>query len=160
MPRWARLAAALVLAAAACRPREPVYGPVPIPPARPPRAAPAPAPREPGEPVPAAPAVRRAPPVRVGLVVDAAAGEVTSLSGLTVETEDGRNLEELDAGSSLAFSADRGTVAMEVRDRSGRTLRTRRGLEPPVVVRAADGGAVAVRGVPYRGAILVQAAGR
>ena len=38
--------------------------------------------------------------------------------------------------------------------------RTRHGLESPVVVRAADGGVVEVRGEAYRGAVLVQNAGR
>jgi stage II sporulation protein D len=50
---------------------------------------------------------------------------------------------------------------MTVVDEAGAVVgRTRYGLQPPVVVRAADGGVVDVRGTTYRGAILVQRAGR
>jgi stage II sporulation protein D len=46
-------------------------------------------------------------------------------------------------------------------DADGRVAgRARYGLQPPVVVRAADGGVVELRGAPYRGAILVQGAGQ
>ena len=50
---------------------------------------------------------------------------------------------------------------MTVVDAAGSVVgRTRYGLQPPVVVRAADGGVVEVGGTTYRGAILVQRAGR
>ncbi|HEX9935509.1 MAG TPA: SpoIID/LytB domain-containing protein [Longimicrobium sp.] len=163
MPRWVDAALALSLAAlSACGGRtEPRYGPVPDLPA--PRPAPppvdaAPPPRDEPAPAPAA----RAPAVRVGVVVDVSSGTVSSRSGLTVETERGDNIDELEQGRSLAFTADDGGIAMTVLDRDGAPVgRTRRGLASPVVVRAADGGEeVEVRGTAYRGAILVQSAGR
>src|SRR3954451_22366445 len=161
--RWADTVVIAALAAlAACGGRrEPRYGPVPRV-YLPPRPAPA------AEPPPAAPVRDDAPPpasapaVRVGLVVDAPAGIVSSPSGLTVETERGDNLDELQQGRSLAFAAEPGeTIAMTVVDEAGSVVgRTRYGLQPPVVVRAADGGVVEVHGTTYRGAILVQRAGR
>jgi stage II sporulation protein D len=162
--RWADAVAVAALAAlAACGGRrEPRYGPVPV--YTPPRPVPAPAPEPPppppvrDEPPPAA----SAPAVRVGLVVDTPAGIVSSPSGLTVETERGDNIDELQQGRSLAFAAEPdGSIAMTVVDANGSVVgRTRYGLQPPVVVRAADGGVVEVRGATYRGAILVQRAGR
>jgi stage II sporulation protein D len=162
--RWARTAALLALAAAAaCRTQEVRYGPVPI--RNPPR--PAPAPDEPSGPAPrdepaAAAPVANAPALKVGLVVGSPAGTVTSPSGLTVETESGENIDELSAGQGLAFGADgAGGIEMTVVGPGGDPVgRTRHGLASPVVVRAADGGVVQVRGAPYRGAILVQTAGR
>ena len=160
MRRWASAALGLSLAAlAACGgPREPVYGPVPTPPApRPAPPAPAPPPAEVPAPAPAA----SAPPVRVGLVVDTSSGSVSSPSGLTVETERGENIDELEQGRGVAFSTDEGGISMTVMDAGGSPVgRSRRGLASPVVVRAADGGVVQLRGVPYRGAIVVQNAGR
>jgi stage II sporulation protein D len=160
--RWAELAAAAALAsAAACGGRtEPRYGPVPV--YAPPRPAPAP------EPPPAPPArddrapTASLPAVKVGLVVDAPAGIVSSPSGMTVETERGDNIDELQQGRSLAFAAEPdGSIAMTVVDAGGAVVgRTRYGLQPPVVVRAADGGVVEVAGSAYRGAVLVQRAGR
>lgn len=161
MPRWADFALAASLAAlAACGGgrTEPVYGPVPSAPAprtappspddAPPRFEPAPAP------------VAAGPAVRVGVVVDAASGTISSPSGLTVETERGDNIDELAQGRSVSFSSDGGGIVMTVLDESGSPAgHARRGLESPVVVRAADGGVVELRGVPYRGAILVQGAG-
>ncbi|SOD01845.1 stage II sporulation protein D [bacterium JGI 053] len=163
MRRWADVAVAAALASlAACGGgrREPRYGPIPVAP--PPRPAPAPVPPPPpgvdDRPVPAT----SAPAVKVGLVVDAPAGIVSSPSGLTVETERGDNIDELQQGRSLAFAAEPdGSIAMTVVDAAGSVVgRTRYGLQPPVVVRAADGGVVEVRGTAYRGAILVQRAGR
>ena len=163
MRRWAEVAAAAALASlAACGGRKPAprYGPVPV--YAPPRPAPAP------EPPPAPPAdddrppASSAPAVKVGLVVDTPAGIVSSPSGLTVETERGENIDELQQGRSLAFAPEPdGTIAMTVVDAGGAVVgRTRYGLRPPVVVRAADEGVVEVRGTAYRGAILVQRAGR
>ena len=166
MRRWARAAALLALAAAAgCRTQEIRYGPVPIhnpprpaPQAEPP-AAPAPAPRD--DPAPPPPAAS-APALKVGLVVDTPAGTVSSPSGLTVETESGENIDELAQGRSVAFGADGdGGIAMTVLGPGGDPDgRPRHGLASPVVVRAAEGGVVEVRGEAYRGAILVQDAGR
>jgi stage II sporulation protein D len=112
--------------------------------------------------VPAPAPAASAPPVRVGLVVDASSGSVSSPSGLTVETELGENIDELEQGRTVAFSADEGgAIVMTVLDAGGSAVgRSRRGLASPVMVRAADGGVVELRGVPYRGAILVQNAGR
>ena len=163
MRRWADAAVAAALAAlAACGGRrEPRYGPVPV--YQPSRPAPAPEP----PPAPAvddrpAPTAASGPAVKVGLVVDAPAGIVSAPSGLTVETERGDNIDELQQGRSLAFAAEPdGSIAMTVVDAAGSVVgRTRYGLQPPVVVRAADGGVVEVRGATYRGAMLVQRAGR
>jgi len=161
--RWAEATIVLALAAmAGCRTQEIRYGPVPI--HNPPR--PAPAPEPPPVPAPrdepAPPPASRAPALKVGLIVDTPAGTVTSPSGMTVETEGGGNIDELAAGQGLAFSADAdGGIAMTVLGANGDPAgRTRHGLESPVVVRAADGGVVEVRGAPYRGAILVQNSGR
>jgi stage II sporulation protein D len=81
---------------------------------------------------------------------------------MTVETERGDNIDELQQGRSLSFAAEPdGSIAMTVVDAAGSVVgRTRYGLQPPVVVRAADGGVVEVGGTTYRGAILVQRAGR
>jgi len=159
--RWASAALGLSLAAlAACGgPREPVYGPVPAPST--PRPAP-PAPAPPPADVPAPAPAASAPPVRVGLVVDTSSGSVSSPSGLTVETERGENIDELEQGRGVAFSTDEGGgIGMTVMDAGGSPVgRSRRGLASPVVVRAADGGVVQLRGVAYRGAIVVQNAGR
>ena len=161
MLRWASAALGLSLAAlAACGgPREPVYGPVPAPST--PRPAP-PAPAPPPADVPAPAPAASAPPVRVGLVVDTSSGSVSSPSGLTVETERGENIDELEQGRGVAFSTDEGGgIGMTVMDAGGSPVgRSRRGLASPVVVRAADGGVVQLRGVAYRGAIVVQNAGR
>ncbi|MFL5383452.1 MAG: SpoIID/LytB domain-containing protein [Longimicrobiaceae bacterium] len=164
MRRWADpiAVAALAWMAACGGRREPRYGPVPLPP--PPRPAPAAAPPPPpvrDEPARPAEAVN-APAVKVGLVVDAPAGMVSSPSGMTVETERGENIDELQQGRSLSFAAEPdGTIAMTVVDAAGSVVgRTRYGLQPPVVVRAADGGVVEVGGTAYRGAIWVQRAGR
>ena len=161
MRRWASLAAALGLALGGCRTQEVRYGPVPV--YAPPRPAPAPAPPPaPAEEAAPAPSGARAPDVRVGVVVDAPGGTISSLSGLTVETEAGENLDELEPGRSLSFSTDPdGSIAMAVVDAGGSvTGRVRHGLASPVVVRAADGSTVSVRGVSYRGALLVRNAGR
>jgi len=162
--RWAdALAVAALAGMAACGGRnpEPRYGPVPV--YTPPRPAPAPAPPPPSayDP-PRAPEAASAPAVKVGLVVDAPAGMVSSPSGMTVETERGENIDELQQGRSLSFAAEPGgTIAMTVVDADGRAVgRARYGLEPPVVVRAADGGVVEVGGASYRGTIWVQRAGR
>jgi hypothetical protein len=87
--RWADVAVAAALATlAACGGRrEPRYGPIPtiyIPPHPAPAPAPEPPPPPPvrDEPPPAA----SAPAIKVGLVVDAPAGIVSSPSGMTVET--------------------------------------------------------------------------
>jgi stage II sporulation protein D len=105
--------------------------------------------------------VANAPAVRVGVVVDAEAGTLSSPSGLTIETERGDNIDELEQGRGVTFSTDDGGIVMTVVDANGSPAgRARRGLASPVVVRAADGGVVELRGVPYRGAVLVQAAGR
>ncbi|HET7459723.1 MAG TPA: SpoIID/LytB domain-containing protein [Longimicrobium sp.] len=161
MPRWAERALALSLAAlAACGGgrTEPVYGPVPSAPA--PRPAPPPEAPPPARFEPAPAPVVAGPAVRVGVVVDAAAGTISSPSGLTVETESGDNIDELAQGRAVAFSNDGGGIVMTVVDENGSPAgRSRRGLASPVVVRAADGGVVELRGVPYRGAILVQSAG-
>ena len=165
MRRWADLAAAAALASlAACggRKPEPRYGPVPV---YQPRPAPAPAPQPPPHAAydpPGPPPAAAAPAVKVGLVVDTPAGIVSSPSGMTVETERGDNIDELQQGRSLAFAAEPdGSIAMTVVDAAGSVVgRTRYGLQPPVVVRAADGGVVEVGGTTYRGAILVQRAGR
>jgi stage II sporulation protein D len=103
-----------------------------------------------------------APAVKVGLVVDTPSGMISSPSGLTVETEAGENIDELQQGLSLAFAAEAdGSITMTTVDADGRVAgRARYGLQPPVVVRAADGGVVELRGAPYRGAILVQGAGQ
>jgi stage II sporulation protein D len=103
-----------------------------------------------------------APAVKVGLVVDTPSGMISSPSGLTVETETGENIDELQQGLSLAFAAEAdGSITMTTVDADGRVAgRARYGLQPPVVVRAADGGVVELRGAPYRGAILVQGAGQ
>jgi len=160
--RWAERAAVLALAAlAGCRTQEIRYGPVPI--SNPPR--PAPAPEPPPAPAlrdePAPPPASAAPALKVGLAVDTPAGTVSSPSGLTVETERGENIDELPAGQSVAFSADGEGIAMAVVGPGGEPVgRTRHGLESPVVVRAADGGVVELRGATYRGAMLVQSAGR
>lgn len=164
MRRWAEIAALAALAAAAgCRTQTIRYGPVPVGGLPAPAAAPAPAPppADADEPAPP-PASSAAPALKVGLVVDTPAGTVTSPSGLTVETEGGENIDELSAGQSLAFSADLdGGIVMTVVGPGGDAAgRPRHGLASPVVVRAADGGVVEVRGTPYRGAILVQNAGR
>jgi stage II sporulation protein D len=163
--RWRSAAAGLALAlASACGGGGgPRYGPVPVafpPPAPappPPPAAPAPASTVEDPPIAA-----NAPAVKVGLVVGTVAGTVSSPSGLTVETERGDNLDELPQGQSVAFAADPdGGIVMTVVDAGGSAVgRPRHGLASPVVVRAADGGVVEVRGVPYRGAILVQSARR
>lgn len=163
MRRWGSLAAAAALTAtSACGGRKPpAYGPVPV--YAPPSPAPAPAP----PPAPAAtddraPIASAAPAVKVGLVVDAPNGMISSPSGLTVETEAGENIDELQQGRSVAFASEPdGSITMTVVDAAGSMAgRTRYGLQPPVVVRAADGGVVDVRGTAYRGAILVQRAGR
>jgi len=161
--RWADVAVAAALASlAACGGgrRTPRYGPVPV--YQPSRPAPAPEAPPPPPVRDERPPAASAPAVRVGLVVDAPAGIVSSPSGLTVETERGDNIDELQQGRSLAFAAEPdGSIAMTVVDAAGSVVgRTRYGLQPPVVVRAADGGVVEVRGAPYRGAILVQRAGR
>ena len=163
MRRWADVAVAAALASlAACGGgrRTPRYGPVPV--YQPSRPAPAPEAPPPPPVRDERPPAASAPAVRVGLVVDAPAGIVSSPSGLTVETERGDNIDELQQGRSLAFAAEPdGSIAMTVVDAAGSVVgRTRYGLQPPVVVRAADGGVVEVRGTPYRGAILVQRAGR
>jgi len=163
--RWADAALALGLATlAACGGRsEPVYGPLPSAPAPRPAPAPAPPPRFEPAPAPAANApAANAPAVRVGVVVDAAAGTITSPSGLTVETERGDNIDELPQGRGVAFSADGdGGITMTVMDAANTPVgRSRRGLASPVVVRAADGGVVEVRGAAYRGAVLVQSGRR
>ncbi|HEX6749724.1 MAG TPA: SpoIID/LytB domain-containing protein [Longimicrobium sp.] len=162
MRRWAEAAAVLALAAmAGCRTQEIRYGPVPVPPSPRPAPPPPPAPAPPPVDEPAPAPASAAPPVRVGLVVDVPAGTVSSPSGLTVETESGENIDELAPGRSLAFGTDGDGIAMTVLGPGGDPDgRTRRGLRSPVVVRAADGGVVEVRGEPYRGAILVQEAGR
>lgn len=165
MPRWGSLAAAAALITiSACGGRkEPRYGPVPVYTPPPPRPAPAP------PPPPSAPATgdrdfsaAAAPAVKVGLVVDAPNGMISSPSGLTVETEAGENIDELQQGRSVAFTQEAdGSITMSVVGADGsRAGRTRYGLRPPVVVRAADGGVVEIRGTAYRGAILVQRAGR
>ena len=166
MRRWADTLAIAALAwMAACGGRrEPRYGPVPV--YTPPRPVPAPAPPPPPPPSaydpPGVPEAVNAPAVKVGLVVDAPAGMVSSPSGMTVETERGENIDELQQGRSLSFAAEPdGTIAVTVVDAAGSVVgRTRYGLQPPVVVRAADGGVVEVGGTAYRGAIWVQRAGR
>ncbi|HET7232907.1 MAG TPA: SpoIID/LytB domain-containing protein [Longimicrobium sp.] len=160
MRRWASAALSFSLAAlAACGGRAgPVYGPIPGPPPRP-----APPPEAPPPPrfEPAPAPVANAPAVRVGVVVDAEAGTLSSPSGLTIENERGDNIDELEQGRGVAFSTDDGGIVMTVVDASGSPAgRSRRGLASPVVVRAADGGVVELRGVAYRGAVLVHAAGR
>lgn len=151
------LVVSLALLAACGGSPPPRYFPVPTaPPSRP-----SPAPAEPPrfEPAPAPDA--STPNVRVGVVVDAPAGTVSSSSGLTVETERGDNIDELPPGRSLAFTEDGEGIVMTVLDANGGQVnRPRRGLASPVVVRAADGGVVEIRGTPYRGAVLVQDAGR
>jgi len=161
VPRWADAAIGLSLAAlAACGGgrTEPVYGPVPSAPT--PRPAPPPQAPPPPRFEPAPAPVAAGPAVRVGVVVEAAAGTISSPSGLTVETESGDNLDELAQGRGVAFSNDGGGIVMTVVDGNGSPVgRSRRGMASPVVVRAADGGVVELRGVPYRGAVLVQTAG-
>lgn len=163
MRRWGDAVAVTALAAlAACgggSAPAPRYGPVPVSFPAPPPAAPAPAPAPVDGPAPPAP---DAPAVKVGLVVGAPGGTVSSPSGLTVETERGDNLDELQQGQSVAFAPDDdGSIVMTVVDAYGSPAgRPRHGLASPVVVRAADGAEVIVRGVPYRGAILVQNGGR
>jgi stage II sporulation protein D len=91
-----------------------------------------------------------APAVKVGLVVDTPSGMISSPSGLTVETETGENIDELQQGLSLAFAAEAdGSITMTTVDADGR-----------VAGRARYGGVVELRGAPYRGAILVQGAGQ
>ena len=153
-PPWRSALAALALAAlSACGPRDPVYGPVPVPPPPapvPPPAAPDAPPVRPPAPPPAAAA--RAPAVRVGLAVDTPTVAVTSPERFTVKTAGGRTIARVLPGGEARFR--RAGAGAEVRA-GGRTE-----THPlPLVVEPEEIGALVTGGKPYRGALLVQAAG-
>jgi stage II sporulation protein D len=144
---WHNAAAALLLGAAACTPREPVAGPAPLPPAAPP-AAPTPAPAARPTPIPDA-VTTLATPVRVGLLVDSASFEIGADGRFVVQTADGREVARLDAGQTARFASSGGGVTLTA---NGRTQQ----LSAPLTVQAPGEGILRVRNNPYRGVLLVQ----
>jgi stage II sporulation protein D len=169
MRRWRSAAAVLaLLAPAACAPRGARVPTVPVVVIRdtvatrpPPRDTVVITPTQPTNPPPAANATA----VRVGLIVDTSAVEVTSTGDFTVHTEDGRELGRLRGGQTLAFRDAGSTVTMESRGGpAGSAMQpptgvAGAGLRPPLIVRpAAAGGTLSVRGNAYRGELRIQQA--
>jgi stage II sporulation protein D len=159
--QW-RSAAALALAfAGACAPRGARVPTVPVVVIRDTAADPRPAPRDtvviaptqPTRPAPSGP-VANATPVNVGLIVDTSAVEITSAGSFTVHSEDGREIGRLSGGQTLEFRDAGSTVSMSSRGGSVAAG----GLRPPLLVRAADGGTLSLRGQPYRGELRIQQA--
>ncbi|HEX2208118.1 MAG TPA: SpoIID/LytB domain-containing protein [Longimicrobium sp.] len=164
MRHWRSAAALLaLLAPAACAPRGARVPTVPVvvigDTARPgPRDTVVIAPAQPTGPADVAP-VANATPVRVGLIVDTSAVEITSAGGFVVQTEDGREVARLNAGSTASFRDAGATVALTSRTAAGGSGPGGTGLRPPLVVRpVSQGGTVTVRGVPYRGELRIQQA--
>lgn len=166
MRHWRSAAALLaLLAPAACAPRGPRVPTVPVvvvvDTARP-------APRDtvtitPAQPVPPpvqpVPPAANATPVRVGLIVDTSAVDVTSAGAFVVQTEDGREVARLEGGSTASFRDTGATVALTSRTASGGSGPGGSGLPVPLVIRpAAQGGTLTVRNAPYRGELRIQQA--
>jgi stage II sporulation protein D len=119
--------------------------PAPVPPPAPPAdpAPPAPAP---------APAGAAVTEVRVGLLVDTAAVEISGQGPFVVRTEDGRELARVAAGGIARFTpAAGGTVEFQAPGAG-----TQRGLHPPLVVAPLGEALLTARGNPYRGELRVQ----
>jgi stage II sporulation protein D len=119
-----------------------------------------PAPRDtvvltPAQPAQPAGPVVNATAVSVGLVVDTTAVEIGSAGAFTVHTEDGREVGRAAGGQTIEFRDAGSTVSMASR---GGGQVAAGGLRPPLLVRAAQGGTLTVRGQPYRGELRVQQA--
>jgi stage II sporulation protein D len=166
MRRWRSAAALLALVApAACAPRGARVPTVPVvvigDTARP-------APRDtvvitPAQPVPPAPVdvapVANATAVRVGLIVDTSAVDITSAAPFVVLAEDGRPIREMPAGAVASFRGNGASVSLTSRTASGGAGPSGAGLPVPLVVRpASPGGTLTVRGAPYRGELRIQRA--
>lgn len=168
MRHWRSAAALLALAApAACAPRGARVPTVPVvvvgDTSRPaPRdtvvitpAQPVPPPPPPANPVPP---TANATPVRVGLIVDTSAVDVGSAGAFVVQTEDGREIARLAAGSTASFRDNGANLTLTSRTSGGGSGPGGSGLPFPLIVRPAEGGTLTVRGNPYRGELRIQQA--
>jgi stage II sporulation protein D len=166
MRHWRSAAAVLaLLAPAACAPRGTRVPTVPVvvigDTARPPRDTVVIAP--PAQPVPPAPVdvapVANATAVRVGLIVDTSAVDVTSPGAFTVLTEDGREVARVGAGGTASFRGAGSTLSLSSRTAAGGAGPGGAGLPFPLIVRpAAAGATLTVRNAPYRGELRIQRA--
>jgi stage II sporulation protein D len=93
--------------------------------------------------------------IRVSLAADLAALEIGAPGGLVVTGADGSEAARVPAGGSAAFSRAGAGVSVESRGPGGVTL-SRTAVGAPAVARAADGTTVTLRGMAYRGDLLVQ----
>jgi stage II sporulation protein D len=94
--------------------------------------------------------------IRVGVLVDTDRVEVGGPGGLIVSGIDGREAARVPAGGIASFaSAGGGAVAVDARSASGSPV-AHAVVPAPAVARPADGQTVTLRGLPYRGEMVLQ----